>query len=124
MCPCTSPAACTARTPRAAPSGRPNAVAARLEEDVPSRALVEPTAATLGTYLEQWLETHVRLHNASRTCQDYRNHVERFLQPRLGPSKAHPAVPAAPARSLIRPAPAGPHTDGGLCTPSGTQGPN
>ena len=59
-------------------------VAARLEEDVQSGALVEPTAATLGTYLEQWLETHVRLHNAPRTYQDYRYHVERFLQPRLG----------------------------------------
>ena len=59
-------------------------VAARLEEDAQSGTLVEPTAATLGTYLEHWLETHVRLHNAPRTYQDYRYHVERFLQPRLG----------------------------------------
>ena len=59
-------------------------VAARLEEEAQSGALVESTAITLGTYLEQWLETHVRLHNAPRTYQDYRYHVERFLQPRLG----------------------------------------
>ena len=59
-------------------------VAARLEEDVQTGALVEPTAASLGTYLEQWLESHVRLHNAPRTYQDYRYHVERYLQPRLG----------------------------------------
>ena len=59
-------------------------VAARLEEDAQSGALVEATTTTLGTYLEQWLETHVRLHNAPRTYQDYRYHVERFLKPRLG----------------------------------------
>ncbi len=62
-------------------------VAARLEEDAQSGALVEPTAVTLGTYLERWLETHVRLHNAPRTYQDYRYHVQRFLQPRLGQIK-------------------------------------
>ena len=59
-------------------------VAERLKENVQSEALVEPTAATLGTYLEQCLETHVRLHNAPRTYKEYRYHVERFLQPRLG----------------------------------------
>ena len=58
--------------------------AARLEEDVQTGALVEPTAATVGDYLEQWLETQVRLQNAPRTYQDYRYHVQRFLQPRLG----------------------------------------
>ncbi len=58
--------------------------AARLEEDVQTGALVEPTAATVGNYLEQWLETQVRLQNAPRTYQDYRYHVQRFLQPRLG----------------------------------------
>ena len=58
--------------------------AARLEDDLQSGVLVEPTAATVGSYLEQWLETHVRLQNAPRTYQDYRYHVERFLKPRLG----------------------------------------
>ena len=59
-------------------------VAARLEEDVQSGGLVEPSAATLGAYLEQWLESHVRLQNAPRTYHGYRYHVERYLQPRLG----------------------------------------
>ena len=58
--------------------------AACLEDDVQSGALVEPTAATVGDYLEQWLETHVCLQNAPRTYQDYRYHAQRFLQPRLG----------------------------------------
>ena len=35
-------------------------------------------------YLEEWLETRVRLQNAPRTYQDYRYYVRRFLQPSLG----------------------------------------
>ena len=59
-------------------------VAARLEEDMQSGALIEPAATTVGDYLEQWLETRVRLQNAPRTYQDYRYYVHRFLQPELG----------------------------------------
>ena len=58
--------------------------AARLEEEAQSGALVEPTASTVGDYLDEWLETRVRLQNAPRTYQDYRYYVQRFLQPSLG----------------------------------------
>ncbi len=58
--------------------------AARLEEEAQTGTLVEPTASTVEEYLEEWLETRVRLQNAPRTYQDYRYYVRRFLQPSLG----------------------------------------
>lgn len=57
--------------------------------------LIEPTAQTLGSYLDHWLEAAAKPRLRPRTFEEYMKQLERYVRPKLGLLKLNKVTPLA-----------------------------